>query len=174
MWNRFKRAVRSFVGYFVDTVEDPELILQQNVRDLNDQVPRMNENIAMVRANVTLLERETARLLNVAPRAYQTQINDLLLTALAQAVRTWAETFAARVDSVLVALEGHGREDLFEEVDVTRTMGWFTSVYPVRLTPHAGDLGRTICGVRDELRRVPQRGLGYGVLRYSSPERERL
>lgn len=62
MWIRFKRAVRSFVGYFVSTVEDPELILHQNVRDLNDQVPRMNENIAMVRANLTLLEKENGRL----------------------------------------------------------------------------------------------------------------
>lgn len=61
MWTRFKRAVRSFVGFFVSSVEDPELILQQNVRDMNDQVPRMNENIAMVRANVTLLEKENGR-----------------------------------------------------------------------------------------------------------------
>jgi non-ribosomal peptide synthase protein (TIGR01720 family) len=124
--------------------------------------------------NLELDERDTTLLLNVAPRAYQTQINDLLLTALAQAVRTWGQSVAARLDSVLVALEGHGREDLFEEVDVTRTMGWFTSVYPVRLTPDPSDLGRSIRAVRDELRGVPQRGLGYGVLRYSSPERERL
>src|SRR5262249_11534199 len=62
MWQRLKRAVRSFVGFFVSSVEDPELILEQNIRDMNDQVPRMNENIAMVRANVTLLEKENARL----------------------------------------------------------------------------------------------------------------
>jgi non-ribosomal peptide synthase protein (TIGR01720 family) len=73
-----------------------------------------------------------------------------------------------------VALEGHGREDLFEDVDVTRTVGWFTSVYPVRLTSDSSDLARTIHSVRDELRGVPQRGIGYGLLRYSSPEREAL
>ncbi|MBS2031707.1 MAG: PspA/IM30 family protein [Deltaproteobacteria bacterium] len=61
MWNRFKRAMRSFVGFFVSSVEDPELILEQNVRDLNDQVPKMNESIAMVRANVTLLEKENTK-----------------------------------------------------------------------------------------------------------------
>ena len=61
MWNRFSRAVRSFVGFFVSSIEDPELILEQNVRDLNDQVPKMNESIAMVRANVTLLEKENAK-----------------------------------------------------------------------------------------------------------------
>jgi phage shock protein A len=62
MWTRFKRALRAFFGSFVNRVEDPERILQQNIRDMNDQVPRMNENIAMVRANVTLLEKEGARL----------------------------------------------------------------------------------------------------------------
>jgi len=61
MWQRFKRAMRSFVGFFISSVEDPELILEQNIRDLNDQVPKMNESIAMVRANVTLLEKENTK-----------------------------------------------------------------------------------------------------------------
>ena len=61
MWNRFRRAMRSFVGFFVSSIEDPELILEQNIRDLNDQVPKMNESIAMVRANMTLLEKENAK-----------------------------------------------------------------------------------------------------------------
>ncbi len=61
MWQRFKRAMRSFAGFFVSTIEDPELILEQNIRDLNDQVPKMNESIAMVRANLTLLEKENSK-----------------------------------------------------------------------------------------------------------------
>jgi phage shock protein A len=61
MWQRFSRMMRSFVGFFISVAEDPELILQQNIRDLNDQVPRMNESIAMVKANVTLLEKEEAK-----------------------------------------------------------------------------------------------------------------
>jgi phage shock protein A len=61
MWQRFSRAMRSFFGFFVSSIEDPELILEQNIRDLNDQVPKMNESIAMVRANVTLLEKENAK-----------------------------------------------------------------------------------------------------------------
>ena len=61
MWQRFKRAMRSFAGFFVSSIEDPELILEQNIRDLNDQVPKMNESIAMVRANVTLLEKENTK-----------------------------------------------------------------------------------------------------------------
>src|SRR4051812_5468800 len=61
MWQRFRRAMRSFVGFFVSSIEDPELILEQNIRDMNDQVPKMNESIAMVRANLTLLEKENVK-----------------------------------------------------------------------------------------------------------------
>ncbi|HLK64457.1 MAG TPA: PspA/IM30 family protein [Bryobacteraceae bacterium] len=61
MWRRLSRMFRSFVGFFISVGENPELILEQNIRDMNDQVPRMNESIAMVKANVTLLEKEEAR-----------------------------------------------------------------------------------------------------------------
>jgi phage shock protein A len=69
MWQRFRRAMRSFAGFFVSTIEDPELILEQNIRDLNDQVPKMNESIAMVRANLTLLEKENTK--------YKNEVGDL-------------------------------------------------------------------------------------------------
>ncbi len=64
MWRRLSRMVRSFVGFFISIGENPELILEQNIRDMNDQVPRMNESIAMVKANVTLLEKEEAKYKN--------------------------------------------------------------------------------------------------------------
>ena len=69
MWNRFRRAMRSMFGFFVTSIEDPELILEQNIRDMNAQVPKMNESIAMVRANVTLLEKENDK--------YKREVNDL-------------------------------------------------------------------------------------------------
>src|SRR3954462_14726361 len=69
MWQRFRRAMRSFVGFFVSSIEDPELILEQNIRDMNDQVPKMNESIAMVRANQTLLEKENMK--------YKTEVGEL-------------------------------------------------------------------------------------------------
>ena len=62
MWKRFTRMIRSFVGLFISFGEDPELILQQNIRDMTDQVPLINQNIAMVKANVTLLEKEEQKL----------------------------------------------------------------------------------------------------------------
>ena len=69
MFNRLSRIFRSFFGFFISIAEDPELILEQNIRDMNDQVPRMNESIAMVKANVTLLEKEEAK--------YKAQLADL-------------------------------------------------------------------------------------------------
>src|SRR5260370_34207618 len=69
MWQRFTRLIRSFVGFFISAAENPEIILEQNIRDMNDQVPRMNESIAMVKANVTLLEKEESK--------YKNDINDL-------------------------------------------------------------------------------------------------
>lgn len=99
MWQRFRRAMRSFVGFFVSTIEDPELILEQNIRDLNDQVPRMNESIAMVRANVTLLEKENAK--------YKQDVGDLTakVKAAIQAGRDdLAGQFAARLQTEKSAL----------------------------------------------------------------------
>ena len=99
MWKRFKRAMRSFFGFFVSGIENPELILEQNIRDLNDQVPRMNESIAMVRANVTLLEKENAK--------YKQDVSDLTakVKAAIQAGRDdLAGQFAARLQTEKAAL----------------------------------------------------------------------
>lgn len=69
MFERLSRVLRSFFGFFISVAEDPELILEQNIRDMNDQVPRMNESIAMVKANVTLLEKEESK--------YKAEVADL-------------------------------------------------------------------------------------------------
>ena len=100
MWHRFKRAMRSFFGFFVSSLEDPELILEQNIRDLNDQVPKMNESIAMVRANVTLLEKENSK--------YQLEVNGLTakVKAAIQAGRDdLAAQYATRLQMEKSALE---------------------------------------------------------------------
>lgn len=69
MWKRFVRAIKSLFGGLISSVEDPKLILEQNIRELNDQVPKMNESIATVKANVVLLQKESKK--------YELQIRDL-------------------------------------------------------------------------------------------------
>ena len=111
--------------------------------------------------SVRLDAERTRQLLQQAPSAYRTQVNDLLLTALARVLCRWSGH-----DSALVQLEGHGREALFDDLDLTRTVGWFTSVYPVRLTPASESVSGSIKAIKEQLRAVPHKGLGYGVLRY--------
>ena len=111
-------------------------------------------------ASTRLSQTLTDKLLKVAPAAYRTQINDLLLTALARVLCDWSEQ-----PSVLIQLEGHGREDLFDDIDLSRTVGWFSSLYPVRLTPQANPAA-SLCAIKEQLRAVPGKGIGYGVLRY--------
>src|SRR6185437_1828032 len=105
---------------------------------------------------VSLEAAETEALLREVPEAYRTQINDVLLTALGLA-------FGA---PVLVDLEGHGREDVVPGADVTRTLGWLTALFPVLVYAPAGDLGGALKSVKEQLRAVPRRGVGYGLLRY--------
>ncbi|MBF3287359.1 non-ribosomal peptide synthetase, partial [Pseudomonas aeruginosa] len=109
---------------------------------------------------LTLDAERTRQLLQEAPAAYRTQVNDLLLTALARVLCRWSGQ-----PSTLVQLEGHGREALFDDIDLTRSVGWFTSAYPLRLTP-AQSPGESIKAIKEQLRAVPHKGLGYGVLRY--------
>lgn len=112
-------------------------------------------------AAVARLDRDTtAVLFGEAHRAYRTQANDLLITGLALAIED-----ACDARNVLVTVEGHGRHDGLD-LDVSRTMGWFTSRYPMRLDHVDGDLRTRIRQTKGLLRRVPSRGFGYGVLRY--------
>ncbi|NMX75563.1 non-ribosomal peptide synthetase [Pseudomonas sp. WS 5532] len=109
---------------------------------------------------IRLSAEHTRQLLQDAPAAYRTQVNDLLLTALARVVSRWSGQPAA-----LIQLEGHGREDLFDTLDLSRTVGWFTSLFPVRLQAD-GELSAAIKSVKEQLRAVPHKGIGYGLLRY--------
>ncbi|MEK6283892.1 MAG: amino acid adenylation domain-containing protein, partial [Acidobacteriota bacterium] len=120
------------------------------------------------RVSVSLSSRETRALLRQVPMAYHTQINDVLLAALAKTVSSWSHS-----NVVLVELEGHGREDIIEAVDLTRTIGWFTAAYPLLLEiePMA-EPRQTLQAVKEQLQGVPRRGVGYGLLRYLSGDRE--
>ncbi|MCC5644523.1 amino acid adenylation domain-containing protein [Nostoc sp. CHAB 5824] len=120
--------------------------------------------------SVSLSQQETQALLQDVHQAYHTQINDVLLTALVQA-------FAEQIgeNSLLLELEAHGREDIFSDVNLSRTVGWFTTHFPVLLNLGAvEDLGNALKTVKEQLRSIPNRGLGYGILRYLSDQGEKL
>ncbi len=121
-----------------------------------------NTEASAQRLSDSLTTEETHALLRQTPTAYRAHINDILLTALASAFSGFAAD--ARL---LIDLESHGREELFEGVDVSRTVGWFTSIYPVPLPlEERGEPEAIFESVRRSLRRIPQPPISYGLLRY--------
>jgi non-ribosomal peptide synthase protein (TIGR01720 family) len=116
----------------------------------------------MGRCAVGLNEARTRELLQEVPRVYHTEINDILLSALALTLEVWSKGAG-----VIIGLEGHGREEIGVGADLSRTVGWFTSLYPVRL--HSGGHGpggAVIKQIKEQLRQVPDKGIGFGVLKY--------
>jgi amino acid adenylation domain-containing protein/non-ribosomal peptide synthase protein (TIGR01720 family) len=111
---------------------------------------------------VRLAAGPTETLLRDVPAAYRTRVDDLLLSALGRVLSRWTGR-----ERVALELEGHGREELFEDVDLSRSVGWFTTLYPFTVdVPATGGWGTVIKSVKEQLRAVPDRGLGYGALRY--------
>ncbi|MBC1218683.1 amino acid adenylation domain-containing protein [Nostoc sp. UCD121] len=132
--------------------------------DLNGE----NTVASAASVSVALTPQETQALLQEVPSAYQTQINDVLLTALVQAFYQWTGK-----NSLLVDLEGHGREDIIPHVDLSRTVGWFTTIFPAFLDlEQAVDPGEALKTIKEQLRSIPNRGINYAILRYLSNDEQ--
>jgi amino acid adenylation domain-containing protein/non-ribosomal peptide synthase protein (TIGR01720 family) len=134
-----------------------------------DRTPESNTMKDGCYLTFTISKDNTALLKQEAHHAYNTDINDLLLTALAVTMKEWAG-----IDQVLVNLEGHGRENIIPNVNLTRTVGWFTSMYPVFLDlTVSDDLAYQIKYLKETIRRMPNKGIGYGILRYLTSASDR-
>ncbi|MCW3114934.1 MAG: Nonribosomal peptide synthetase, partial [Segetibacter sp.] len=111
---------------------------------------------------------ETQNLIQVVPKVYHTEVNDLLIAALAKTLCEWAET-----NTITIGLEGHGREDILGRIDISHTVGWFTNLYPLLLSidTRKGE-DDLIKSVKEQLRQVPERGMGFGVLKYINKDQD--
>ena len=147
---------RGEFDYWMSVVEGA--LVQLPVNDVRGT----NFEADVVNVVVSLEADETQALLKQIPAAYGTEINDALLAALAEALSQWTGSRA-----ILVTLEGHGREDILPGIDLSRTVGWFTTAFPIRLeaVPDARSI-ETLQHVKEQLRRIPRKGFGYGLLRY--------
>lgn len=105
--------------------------------------------------------KETDILMTTGNVAYNTRPVELLIAALMQSLSSITEN-----DKIIIEIEGHGREEIRENIDVTRTVGWFTSIYPVLFKRQHQTLEKQIVAVKEKLRNIPRKGIGYGVLRY--------
>lgn len=162
----FQQWSRKLSDYARSAALDSEIEYWQHVGQKRiDALPRddadaPNEFGSARWVSATLASDDTRLLLSEALKGYRLTVPELLLTALAQTLAEWTGT-----STLLVDVEGHGRETLFEGVDVSRTVGWFTSVYPVALTlDRAAAVSEQIIAVKEQLRAIPNNGIGHGLL----------
>ncbi|MGX7824529.1 amino acid adenylation domain-containing protein [Actinokineospora sp. 24-640] len=162
-------ARRGELPLWRDVLSCPDPVLGSRALD-----PARDIVNAATQFTVTLPPEVAGPLLGTVPAAFHAAVDEVLLTGLALAVARWRGAESA----VLVDLEGHGREDVVAGTDLSRTVGWFTSLYPVRLDPGAAEwstvvnggavAGEAIKRVKEQLRSIPDKGVGYGLLRYST------
>ncbi|QIB41840.1 non-ribosomal peptide synthetase [Streptomyces aureoverticillatus] len=162
--------------HWKSVVEGPDPVLGTRRLD-----PAVDVVATLGKVRVQLPPAVTEALLTTLPATYRGGVNDGLLAALAMAVARWRHGRGVEEPSTLIRLEGHGREEAVAPgADLSRTVGWFTSVFPVRLDLAGADLdeafaggaaaGRVVKAVKEHLAGVPDKGMGYGLLRHLNPE----
>ncbi|MFJ9890726.1 amino acid adenylation domain-containing protein [Streptomyces sp. NPDC091287] len=161
--------------YWLNTLTDPGPSLCDRPLD-----PRRDITATTRRVVLDLPTEQTSALLTTVPAAFHARMNDVLLSAFAVAVGHWRAEHGRGEGPVLVNMEGHGREELHDDVDLSRTVGWFTSLFPVRLDPGTYDwahfkaggpvVGDVLKRIKEQLRALPDKGMGYGLLRYLNPQ----
>ncbi len=151
-----------------------EIEYWQQLNDFkNASVPvdfQNGENTYGISEDITfsLSEKETRFLLQTVPAVYHVQMNDILLTALVKTFRKWTGN-----SNLLVEMEGHGREGLFRDVDLSRTIGWFTSIFPAMLDlEKAEGIEQELEKIKNQLNEIPNRGIGYNILKYLAEDDE--
>ncbi|MCY9111828.1 amino acid adenylation domain-containing protein [Bacillus atrophaeus] len=113
-------------------------------------------------STLTFTEKQTQNIMNVVNKVYRTNVQDILLAALGLAVKNWAGQSKQYIN-----LEGHGRDEFVDGLDVSRTVGWFTSLYPVVIdVTNTVDLSHYIKTLKETIRKIPKKGIGFGLLNY--------
>jgi amino acid adenylation domain-containing protein/non-ribosomal peptide synthase protein (TIGR01720 family) len=176
-----KQALLSELGHWENALSGAQLLAGRQLDSVKDTIASAGN------LRVSLPVELTTALLTDVLKAFHAQINDVLLAALALASLQWRSlrgATGANDRSITIALEGHGREPMDSGLDLSRTVGWFTSVYPVRLDLQGIDLdaaltgqmaaGRALKLAKDQLRTIPAHGLNYGLLRYSDAAADQL
>ncbi|MEU0501740.1 amino acid adenylation domain-containing protein [Nocardia sp. NPDC005998] len=151
------------LDYWHDVLATPDPLLGHRALD-----PAVDTNATVRQVTVEVPVEVADAVLTTVPARYRGGVNDGLLAALAMAVRTWRARRGIDAQVTKVRLEGHGREETtVPGADLTRTIGWFTSVYPValELTGIAEETAAVLRSVKEQLLAVPERGIGFGLLR---------
>ncbi|HEY0365530.1 MAG TPA: amino acid adenylation domain-containing protein, partial [Pyrinomonadaceae bacterium] len=151
-------AVLAELPYWKSVCDGPGQMLPLDFPD------GINDEASACTFEVSLDVDQTQALLRDVPAIYNTQMNDALLTGLAKTFSDWTGDLTTLID-----LEGHGREAIFADIDLSRTPGWFTTHFPVKLKLEGfDDIGRDLKSIKEQLRAIPNNGIGFGLLRYLS------
>ena len=168
-FQRWAEHLVAFAGRDAFTAERASLATQVPAPLPRDRAGAANRLEFLGEHRVRLAVSATAAMLDRALRPYNVGVQELLLAALAEALHDWTGH-----PEIWIDLEGHGREAVVGDLDVSRTVGWFTTLFPLRLPLAASDAIERLILVKEALRGVPRRGLGYGLLRHLHPEGERI
>ncbi|UJS03239.1 non-ribosomal peptide synthetase [Cylindrospermopsis raciborskii] len=178
-WQKWCEFIHGYVNSY--NIQSEKLFWQNTLARKTAKLPldfpeSLAENLEYSVSTVScqLTAKETLTLLTTANKTYRTNPQELLIAALGKTLADITQN-----SYVQIMLEGHGREELSSDLDVTRTLGWFTTLYPVSLDLPKGDsqteaIREIIKSVKEQLRAVPQRGFGYGILKYLDQETKPL
>ncbi|MEO6087488.1 MAG: amino acid adenylation domain-containing protein, partial [Umezawaea sp.] len=154
-------------AYFHRALPDTDQLIGRRALTEADTVARERTR------TVTVGPEATAALLSDVPALFHAKVNDVLLTALAVALARWRRDHGQEQTFAHIELEGHGREGRFVseavgiEPELSRTVGWFTTLFPVTVDPGSvSDLRAALKAVKEDLARVPSNGVSYGALKY--------
>ena len=161
------------------SVESERLYWQKSLSDLAVARPLPKDGAAHNRGqrgekSLTLTVGQTQALLKNTQQAYGTEVQELLLSALLLGLDEWRQSKAPYSDDyspLSLTLETHGRDGFDNHLEVSQTLGWFTSNYPLILNAKRGELGDLICALKEQIRAVPNKGMGYGLLKWFSPKK---
>lgn len=137
---------------------------QQQIAGQPDYWQQADRHTARQQITHRLSATLTDQLLHNVHNVYHTEVSDFLLTALSHALQSWHGQATS-----YITLEGHGRESIAEQADVSRTLGWFTTLFPLCLRTHADEV-QSLRGIKDQLRAIPTKGFGYGALKFAAAD----
>ena len=133
-----------------------------------DRAYKGSKQIDVIEYENELNQEYTSLLIKEVHSSYGTDINDILLSCLVRTIHQWTLH-----DRVVIGLEGHGREDISRSIDISNTVGWFTNLYPVSLSVEEDiSMGTLIKSIKEQLRSIPDKGLGFGALKYLNASEE--
>jgi len=159
-YRQWQQCIRDYAAQNMQQVN----YWQQQIAGQPDYWQQADRHTARQQITQRLSATLTDQLLHHVHHVYHTEVSDFLLTALSHALRSWHGQATS-----YITLEGHGRENIAEQADVSRTLGWFTTLFPLCLRTHDDDV-RSLRGIKDQLRAIPTKGFGYGALKFAATD----